>query len=186
LAVSTVDDFFVLDVENGLQVRSILKDAVEPILFDSNRDLLITGTKSNTDQLVGWSTTNWAPTLSIPISQSDSLTSEGASLRLDPFGRFLVGSKDGRAYQYDLAAAAIVTAVVTEIGTTQVQIGIRLTGRNVAPVLRDLGTEFVNEDEQFSLDPTKVRSSASDGDGDSLVYVIRNKPSLGSVSWPRM
>jgi hypothetical protein len=183
LAVSTVDDFFVLDIENGLQVRSILKDAVEPILFDSNRDLLITGTKSNTDQLVGWSTSNWAPTLAIPISQSDSLTGAGASLRLDPYGRFLVGSKDGRAYQYDLAAAAIVTAVVTEIGTTQVQIGIRLTGRNVAPVLRDLGTEFVNEDEQFSLDPAKVRSSASDGDGDSLVYVIRNKPSLGSVSW---
>ena len=183
LAVSTVDDFFVLDIENGLQVRSILKDAVEPILFDSNRDLLITGTKSNTDQLVGWNTSNWAPTLSIPISQSDSLTGAGASLRLDPYGRFLVGSKDGRAYQYDLAAAAIVTAVVTEIGTTQVQIGIRVTGRNVAPVLRDLGTEFVNEDEQFSLDPTKVRSSASDGDGDSLVYVIRNKPSLGSVSW---
>ncbi|MCY2977294.1 MAG: dockerin type I domain-containing protein [Planctomycetota bacterium] len=183
LAVSTVDDFFVLDIENGLQVRSILKDAVEPILFDSNRDLLITGTKSNTDQLVGWSTSNWAPTLSIPISQNESLTGAGASLRLDPYGRFLVGSKDGRAYQYDLAAAAIVTAVVTEIGTTQVQIGIRLTGRNVAPVLRDLGTEFVNEDEQFSLDPSKVRSSASDGDGDSLVYVIRNKPSLGSVSW---
>jgi len=183
LAVSTVDDFFVLDIENGLQVRSILKDAVEPILFDSNRDLLITGTKSNTDQLVGWSTSNWAPILSIPISQSDLLTGAGASLRLDPYGRFLVGSKDGRAYQYDLAAAAIVTAVVTEIGTTQVQIGIRVTGRNVAPVLRDLGTEFVNEDEQFSLDPTKVRSSASDGDGDSLVYVIRNKPSLGSVSW---
>ncbi len=183
LAVSTVDDFFVLDVENGLQVRSILKDAVEPILFDSNRELLITGTKSNTDQLVGWSTSNWAPTLSIPISQSDSLTGAGASLRLDPYGRFLVGSKDGRAYQFDLAAGAIVTAVVTEIGTTQVQIGIRVTGRNVAPVLRDLGTEFVNEDEQFSLETTKVRSSASDGDGDSLVYVIRNKPSLGSVLW---
>lgn len=183
LAVSTVDDFFVLDIENGLQVRSILKDAVEPILFDSNRDLLITGTKSNTDQLVGWSTSNWAPILSIPISQSDLLTGANASLRLDPYGRFLVGSKDGRAYQYDLAAAAIVTAVVTENGTTQIQIGIRLTGRNVAPVLGDLGTEFVNEDEQFSLDPTKVRSSASDGDGDSLVYVIRNKPTLGSVSW---
>ena len=183
LAVSTIDDFFVLDIANGLQVRSILKNAVEPILFDPNRDLLITGTKSSTDQLVGWSTSNWIPTLAIPISQSASLTGAGASLRLDPYGRFLVGSKEGRAYQYDLAAAAIVTAVVTEIGTTQVQIGIRLTGGNVAPILSELGTEFVNEDEQISFNSTKFRSSASDGDGDSLVYVIRNKSSLGTVSW---
>ncbi|MEQ1830099.1 MAG: hypothetical protein ABL921_29330, partial [Pirellula sp.] len=58
LAVSTKDDFLVLDVRAGLPTRTILENAIEPIIFDSVRDLLITGSQSNENELLGWSMTS--------------------------------------------------------------------------------------------------------------------------------
>ena len=127
LAVSTRDDFLVLDIGIGLPTRTILKDAVQPIVFDPSRDLLITGTKANTKSLVGWNTQNWMPSVSTQISESFELT--GVSLHLSSSGRFLLASKDGQAFQNDLANGPLVSAVVTQNGTTQVQIGVRLPSR---------------------------------------------------------
>jgi hypothetical protein len=183
LAISTADDFLILDVQPGLPTNTILQDAVEPILFDPQRNLLITGSKIADSELVGWNTSDWMPALSIPISEGTSLTGHGTKLQLDPFGRFLLASVDGRVYKHDLAAAAIVTASVYSSGTTRAEIGVRLTGRNTAPILKDLGKVVVNEDEPFYLNLSLFDSAATDLDGDSVVFVVRAAPSIGTLDW---
>jgi len=182
VAVSTADDFLIVARKVGLPTAAILKDAVEPILFDSGRSLLLTGNKTNSSELIGWQTSEWKQSLSIPISNGE-LTGRDATLNLDRFGRFLIGNRLGRTYSHDLAEAVLVTAVVSANGTSQVQIGVRLVGQNSAPSLGEPALLSLNEDDALQWSTSMLGSVSTDMDSDRLIYLVRSQPTLGSVAW---
>ncbi|MFY7875438.1 MAG: cadherin-like domain-containing protein, partial [Pirellula sp.] len=182
VAVSTADDFLIVEKKVGLPTAAILKDAVEPILFDAGRSLLLTGNKTNSSELIGWQTSEWKQSLSIPITNGE-LTGPDATLSMDRFGRFLIGNRLGRAYSHDLAEAVLVTAVVSANGTSQVQIGIRLLGQNSAPSLGEPAQLSLNEDDAIQWSTSMLGSVSSDMDSDRLIYLVRSQPTLGSVAW---
>ena len=182
VAVSTADDFLIVERKVGLPTAAILKDAVEPILFDSGRSLLLTGNKTNSSELIGWQTSEWKQSLSIPVTNGE-LTGRDATMNIDRFGRFLIGNRLGRAYSHDLSEAVLVTAVVSANGTSQVQIGIRLLGQNSAPSLAEPVLVSLNEDESLHWSTSMLGSVSNDLDSDTLVYLVRSQPSLGSITW---
>jgi hypothetical protein len=182
VAVSTADDFLIVEKKVGLPTAAILKDAVEPIFFDSGRSLLLTGNKTNSSELIGWQTSEWKQSLSIPITNGE-LTGRDSTLNMDRFGRFLIGNRLGRVYSHDLAEAVLVTAVVSANGTSQVQIGIRLLGQNSAPSLGEPALLSLNEDDAIQWSNSMLGSVSSDMDSDRLIYLVRSQPSLGSVTW---
>jgi hypothetical protein len=181
IAVSTKDDFLVLEIGVGLPTKQILPDAVAPILFDPTQALLLTGSKSTPNQLIGWKTSDWTNSLVIPIEGSDSLA--GTSLLIDRFGRFLVASRAGRIYQHDLAEAVLVNAYVLARGSAQVQIGLRLTGPNTAPILATPSVQLGTEDKRLQWSGAFLGGASQDAENDSLVYVVRSLPSIGSIEW---
>ena len=181
IAVSTEDDFLVLRTEIGLPTNAILPGAVGPIVFDSVRNLLITGNEADNSRLTLWSTSDWSQTLSIPVADGRSLAN--ASLRLNAAGTQLVALKNGDLYQQKLATATAAIATVVASGVTRVQIGVRNIGSNSKPELKSLEAIFVDEDGQIELDAQKIRSRSVDLDGDSIVYVVRSNPVLGQLSF---
>ena len=180
IAVSTEDDFLVLRTEAGLPSNAILPGAVGPVVFDSVRNLLITGNQTDNSKLTLWSTSDWSQTLSIPVANGRSLAN--ASLRLNASGTQLVALKNGDLYQQELATATAVVATVVASGVTRVQIGVRNIGNNSKPELDGLDAIFVDEDGQIELDSQKIRSRSVDLDGDSIVYLVRSNPVLGKIS----
>ena len=181
IAVSTEDDFLLLRTEVGLPTNAILPGAVGPIVFDSVRNLLITGNQADNSQLTVWSTSDWSQTLSIPVANGRSLAN--ASLRLNASGTQLVALKDGDLYQRKLASATALVATVVASGVTRVQIGVKNIGSNSKPELKSLNAIFVDEDGQIDLDSQTIRSRSADVDGDTIVYLVRSNPVLGQISF---
>ncbi len=180
IAVSTVEDFWILSPEIGLPTKAILPDAVGPMVFDPLRSLLYTGSKASSSNLTAWSTTNWLQHHSILIANGGALTN--ASLQLDSTGSQLSVSQNGAIYTQGVAVAAAAIATVSGSQVTQLEIGLRSIGSNRKPVLNELGSSVVNEDGNLNLDPSRIRSKASDLDGDSLVYLVRETPVYGLLS----
>ncbi len=179
IAVSTEDDFVVLRSEAGLPTNAILPTAVGPIVFDSVRNLLITGNAANSSELTLWSTSTWTKSLAISNTSGRSLTN--ATLSLNAAGTELVVLKDGDLYQQKIAAATAAVATVVANRVERVQIGLRHTGNNTKPELLGLDAISVDEDGQLELDASKIRSRGSDRDGDSVVYLVQKSPNIGQI-----
>lgn len=182
IAVSTLDDFLIVEKGIGLPTVAILQDAVAPILFDAKRSMLLTGNQQKENELVGWQTNDWTKSLVVPITDGE-LSGRDTELNLDRLGRFLVGNRSGRAYSHDLAEAVLVTATISANGTSQVQIGLKLLGQNTPPSLSMLTGLNLNEDETFHWSTSLLRSASADLDSDGLIYLMRSGPSLGSIAW---
>lgn len=180
IAVSTVDDFWLLKPEAGLPKTAILPDAVGPIVFDPLRSLLYTGTKASPSSLTAWSTLNWAPNRKIPIANVETLV--GASLNLDSTGSQLAVSQNGAIFSQGIAIAAAALATVSGSQVTKLEIGLRTTGTNRKPELNGFESGLVDEDGKLNLDASGIRSKATDLDGDSLVFLVRANPTYGAVS----
>jgi hypothetical protein len=180
VAVSTEDDFLVLRPETGLPTRAILAGAVGPIVFDSVRNLLITGDATDTSQLTLWNTSDWSGTHSSLAANGRSIAN--AKLSLDESGSRLVALRDGDLYQQNLATAAAAVATVVGNGITRVQFGMKSIGRNAKPILTSLDPVVVSEDGLLELDAEKIRSRSTDLDGDSIVYLVRSNPMIGQIS----
>ncbi len=145
IAVSTEDDFLVLESETGLPTRAILPNAVGPISFDSVRNLLITGDSADASRLTLWNTSDWSKTPS-SLYVMERLFSN-ATLSLDDSGTQLVALRDGDLYQQKIATATAAVATVVGSGLTRVQIGVKSIGRNTKPELKGLDPIVVTEDE---------------------------------------
>lgn len=180
IAVSTADDFWVLSPDIGLSTKAVLPDVVGPMVFDPLRSLLYTGSKTSPSNLVAWSTTNWREHHSILIANGGELAD--ASLQLDSTGSQLYVSQNGAIYTQGVALAAAAIATVSGSQVTQLEIGLRSIGSNRNPVLNGLDSNVVDEDGSLDLDKTGIRSSASDPDGDSLFYLVRETPEFGLLS----
>jgi Dockerin type I domain/Bacterial Ig domain len=181
IAVSTVDDFWILSPEIGLPMKAILPDAVGPMVFDPLRSLLYTGSKTAPSNLTAWSTANWHENHSILIANGGALTNT-SMLQLDRTGSQLFVTKNGAIFTQSVALATAAIAKVSGSQVTQLEIGLRSIGNNRKPVLNGLNTSVVDEDGNLSLDAARIRSNASDLDGDPLVYLVRENPVYGLVS----
>ena len=180
VAVSTVDDFWILRPETGLPTNAVLPDAVGPIVFDPLRSLLYTGTRTSPSSLTAWSTLNWANNSTISFSSIETLS--GASLNLDSAGSQLVVSQNGAIFSQGIAIAAAAVATVSGSQVTKLEIGLRTAGTNRKPELNGLESSLVDEDGKLNLDGSGIRSKATDLDGDSLVFLVRTNPLYGAVS----
>ncbi|MCY2984961.1 MAG: dockerin type I domain-containing protein [Planctomycetota bacterium] len=180
IAVSTVDDFWILSPDIGLPTKAILPDVVGPMVFDPLRSLLYAGSKTSPSNLTAWSTTNWLEHHSILIANGGAMTD--ARLQLDSTGSQLYLSQNGTIYTQGVALAAAAIATVSGSQVTQLEIGLRSIGSNRKPVLNGLDSSAVDEDGNLNLDPTRIRSNASDPDGDSLVFLVRENPAYGLLS----
>jgi hypothetical protein len=182
IAISTNEGVKVLLLASGLPTVAELADSAGPVLFDAGRSRLLTGSVSTT-QLLAWKIDSWNVADAIPLAVGGSLMGGSNSLHLDRFGRYLVGIGNNRTYQHDLATAIATNVVVAAAGVTQIQIGLRLNKTNQAPVLNDLAGVSLDEDQSIPIGLAGLASKASDADGDSLVYLLKNQPKLGSIAW---
>ena len=180
IAVSTVDDFWILNPDIGLPTKAILPDVAGPMVFDPLRSFLYTGSKASPSSLTAWSTTNWLEHHSVLIASGGALTN--ANLLLDNTGTQLFVSQNGTIYTQGVALATAAIATVSGSQVTQLEIGLRSIGNNRKPVLNGLDSNAVDEDASLNLDATSIRSNAADPDGDSLVYLVRENPAYGLLS----
>jgi len=180
IAVSTVDDFWILSPEIGLPTIAILPDAVGPISFDPLRGSLFAGTKSSTSSLTSWNTSNWTRSQSILVANGGTLLD--STLQLDRTGSQLVVSQKGAIYTQNIALAAAALATILDGQATQLQIGVRSIGSNQKPTLNELDSITIDEDSNLNINAADIRSKATDLDGDSLVYLVRADPAYGQLS----
>lgn len=168
----------VYDTGFGIQNVVDLPGTRWPLLEDSERKILYTGSRENSSSLDAWNVQDWKKSSSTSIG----FNTPSANLFLSRDSSELLALHGNQLHSRELLSA---DAVEAEIGTAQrvVSIGIRKIGQNSVPQI-DFGTDLtLDEDTIATLGANLLQSMARDSDGDAIYWVVVSQPLKGTLDW---
>lgn len=169
----------ILDAANGFATLHTLPTWTGPIVFDSQRELLI-GVLD--DLTLGiFDTRDGRPHPGLPLDTAAAGVVGGLALA-DGGKRIVLSASTGisqiRLNQIDAHRARLRA----DAPSVDVLFGVYVEGENTAPQV-DLTPRYsVHEDQALQLSSPELLSSASDADGDSLVLIQRSGASHGTAT----
>ncbi len=175
----------VFNVPSKLKQVATLTNSVGPIVFDSVRSQLLTGSKTSTNVIEAWSTKNWTKVYSINagLNSSTPISIAGKQISTSEFStRFAAFSSDGM-YVHDIAITK-PTAVQLLSATDRKRhdIGQRRTGGNQLPAMQ--GTNITSpEDVSIPIGIDLLKNLTTESDSDIVHYFLSNPPQHGTIDW---
>lgn len=166
----------VLDAANGFATLHALPAWTGPVIFDSQRELLIGVLEDLT--LGIFDTREGRPRGGLPLDTAAAGVVGGLALA-DGGKRIVLSASTGisqiRLNQIDAHRARLRA----DAPSVDVLFGVYVGGENTAPAFDLMPRYSVREDQTLHLSSPGILSSASDADGDSLVLIQRSDASHG-------
>jgi len=185
IVLSSATGSLVLDNGPGLPTVANLLDAAGPSVFDPSRGILMTSSRSNPSRIFGWSTQTWLKQFDVLYSDTGSrMAADKTAWSMGFMNDTLVGIRDGGLYRHSLALPGAISASISEGVIHQVALGVRSRGYNTKPTLQTLPSISTQEDSPVALSKSWFEQSATDRDGESIFYVIReSNGAIGAWQW---
>lgn len=184
VAMKTSQGIEILSLASGLPTVLVLDQADGPTVFDESRGLLWALTNANPSRLIGWTLAEGLKAFDVLFADAGtSDRSARTQLSLGFRNDTLIGLRDGQIYKHSLSLANRTFAQLVDQAIEQVAIGIRNRSENNPPVLRSLPSVQATEDTPKSIQTSDWTQATSDGDGDSVHYILVGNGQLGTVSW---
>lgn len=184
ISVETDQGIEIVSLAPGLTTTLVLQNATGPSAFDASRGLLWALSNANPSRLIGWTLTQGLIAFDVLLADAGNADqSARIQLSLGFKNDTLIGLRDGQIYRHALSLTNKTTAQVVDQAIEQVAIGIRNRSENNPPVLRSLPSVQATEDSPKSIHTSDWTQATSDGDGDSVHYILVSNGQLGSVSW---
>lgn len=164
-------------VHQELSLEAILADASGPLSVDSLDGRIVTGSSSNSGEIIVWDSANWT------IQGRSDTGSTGAHLTqllTDRFGdRVLAITGDG-VFAVDLNVEVTPNIQLTsQQSIAHQEIGVRLVKENQQPVVNAGDPRVTTEDQADLL--TSSELGVEDPDGDDLWFSVQTPPSNGEL-----
>ena len=184
ISVETDQGIEIVSLAPGLPTTLVLQNATGPSAFDASRGLLWALSNANPSRLIGWTLTQGLIAFDVLLADAGNADqSARIQLSLGFKNDTLIGLRDGQIYRHALSLTNKTIAQVVDQAIEQVAIGIRNRSENNPPVLRSLPSVQATEDSPKSIHTSDWTQATSDGDGDSVHYILVSNGQLGSVSW---
>ena len=184
ISLETNQGIEIVSIAPGLPTALILQNAAGPSAFDASRGLLWSLSNANPSRLIGWTLTQGLKAFDVLFADAGN-ADQSARIQLSVGFKndTLIGLRDGQIYRHALSLTNKTIAQVVDQAIEQVAIGIRNRSENNPPVLRSLPSVQATEDSPKSIHTSDWTQATSDGDGDSVHYILVSNGQLGSVSW---
>jgi hypothetical protein len=182
-AIESEHGISILNNTSGLPTIEVLEQASGPTTFDASRGLLLTRSREDATQVLGWSQWDWNLVLSISLPEALSGETIPDDWSLGYLNDTFVAVFDGAIYRHSLTASDGTTVQISDGSLEQIAIGVRSRGWNRAPSLRELPDFATDEDVPLPLPNEAISRSGSDADGDTLYYFVRSPGTQGRLQW---